>query len=40
MVEGSSWPVILSPGNNDFSVVTDKGNQDWELKFYERYGGL
>jgi hypothetical protein len=37
--EGSSWP-HLQPGTNDFSVVTDAGVQDWELTFYERFGGL
>jgi hypothetical protein len=36
---GSSWP-ILQPGSNDFSVITDKGAQDWQLTYYERYGGL
>jgi len=39
VVEGSIWPT-LQPGNNDFSVVTDQGVQDWELTFYERFGGL
>ena len=38
-VDGSSWP-ILEPGNNNFSVITDQGNQDWELTFYEKFGGL
>jgi Phage tail protein len=37
--EGSSWP-HLEPGTNEFSVVTDTGVQDWELTFYERFGGL
>jgi hypothetical protein len=37
--EGSSWPV-LQPGDNNFSVVTDGGVQDWELIYYERFGGL
>jgi len=37
--EGSSWP-LLQPGENDFSVITDKGGQDWELTYYERFGGL
>jgi hypothetical protein len=37
--EGSSWP-LLQPGTNEFSVVTDAGVQDWELTFYERFGGL
>lgn len=37
--DGSTWPV-LQPGDNDFSVITDQGVQDWELTFYERFGGL
>lgn len=37
--EGSSWPMSL-PGTNQFSVITDDGTQDWELRYYERYGGL
>jgi hypothetical protein len=37
--DGSSWSV-LQPGDNDFSVITDQGVQDWELTFYERFGGL
>lgn len=37
--EGSDWP-ILQPGQNNFSVITDKGVQDWQLTYYERYGGL
>jgi hypothetical protein len=37
--EGSNWP-ILQPGENDFSVITDAGVQDWELRYYERFGGL
>lgn len=37
--EGSSWP-ILQPGENEFSVITDAGVQDWELTYYERFGGL
>jgi hypothetical protein len=36
---GSSWP-ILQPGQNNFAVITDKGVQDWQLTYYERYGGL
>ena len=36
---GSSWPV-LQPGENDFSVITNIGVQDWELTYYERFGGL
>lgn len=37
--DGSNWP-ILQPGENDFSVITDNGVQDWELRYYERFGGL
>jgi hypothetical protein len=37
--DGSSW-LVLQPGDNEFSVVTDQGVQDWELTFYERFGGL
>lgn len=39
MQHGSSWPV-LQPGTNDFAVITDAGVQDWQLTYYERYGGL
>jgi phage-related protein len=39
MQEGSKWP-LFQPGDNDFSVITDQGVQDWELTFYERFGGL
>lgn len=37
--EGSLWPT-LQPGENEFIVVTDNGVQDYELIFYERFGGL
>lgn len=37
--EGSLWPT-LQPGENEFCVITDQGVQDWELRFYERFGGL
>lgn len=37
--EGSSWPT-LQPGENHFSVITDAGVQDWELTYFERFGGL
>jgi Phage tail protein len=37
--QGSDWP-ILQPGETDFSVITDAGVQDWELRYYERFGGL
>jgi phage-related protein len=39
MQEGSKWP-LFQPGDNHFSVITDQGVQDWELTFYERFGGL
>jgi Phage tail protein RIFT-related domain len=37
--EGSRWP-MLQPGSNAFSVITDQGVQDWQLIYFERYGGL
>lgn len=37
--EGSEWP-IFQPGLIDFSVITDAGVQDWELTYFERFGGL
>lgn len=37
--EGSAWP-IFQPGDNEFAVITDQGTQDWQLTFYERFGGL
>jgi Phage tail protein len=37
--EGSAWP-ILQPGESHFSVITDTGVQDWELTYFERFGGL
>ena len=36
---GSSWPVF-QPGENEFLVITDQGTQDWELSYFERFGGL
>lgn len=40
MRQGSQWPT-LKPGSNDFSVITDTpGKQDWQLTYFERYGGL
>lgn len=37
---GATWPT-LEPGENDFSVITSSpGNQDWQLTYFERYGGL
>lgn len=37
--QGSQWP-LLQPGENDFSIITDAGVQDWELTYFERFGGL
>lgn len=37
--DGYTWPV-LQPGTNEFSVITNAGVQDWQLTFYERFGGL
>jgi hypothetical protein len=37
--EGSLWP-LLQPGVNEFSVITDIGKHDWELTYFERFGGL
>ena len=37
--EGSLWP-SFQPGENEFSVITDHGIHDWELTYYERFGGL
>lgn len=37
---GSQWPT-LKPGLNDFSVITDTpGHQQWQLRYFERRGGL
>ena len=33
------WPVFAY-GENKFSVITDVGVHNWELTYYERYGGL
>lgn len=37
--EGTLWPT-LQPGTNEFIVVTDDGIQDFELVYFERFGGL
>jgi phage-related protein len=37
--EGAYWP-MLQPGENEFAVITNTGSQDWELSFYEYFGGL
>lgn len=39
VAEGSTWP-IFQPGENEFLVITDQGVQDFELTYFERYGGL
>jgi phage-related protein len=37
--EGSYWP-MLQPGENEVTIITNQGNQDWELTVYELFGGL
>ena len=37
--EGSLWPT-LQPGENEVLIVTDDGIQDYQIIFYERFGGL
>lgn len=37
--EGSEWP-MLQPGLNTFNVLTNHGIQNWQLQYYELYGGL
>jgi len=37
--EGSLWPTF-QPGENEFSVITNVGVHDWELTYFERFGGL
>ena len=36
---GSDWP-LLQPGINEVKIITDQGTQDWELTYFERFGGL
>lgn len=36
---GSVWPILV-PGDNPFAVVSDVGNHNWTLTYYERFGGL
>lgn len=36
---GYSWPV-LQPGLNEFDIVTNYGIQNWQLTYFERFGGL
>jgi hypothetical protein len=37
--EGSYWPT-LQPGENEFMVYSNNPPQDWELTYFERFGGL
>jgi hypothetical protein len=37
--DGSKWPFLL-PGLNQIGIITDTGVQTWDLKYYERYGGI
>lgn len=37
--EGTFWPT-LQPGTNEFEIISDSGVQDYELIYYERFGGL
>jgi hypothetical protein len=37
--EGSTWP-MFQPGENEFLVLATNGPQDWELTYFERFGGL
>lgn len=39
IVSGSSW-LTLELGENEFTVVTDSGDQDWTMTYYKKYGGL
>jgi hypothetical protein len=33
------WP-LLQPGENELSVITEQGTQDWLLSYFEKFGGL
>jgi hypothetical protein len=37
--EGSQWPT-LQPGENHFHILTDVGEQIFQLTYFERFGGL
>lgn len=37
--EKGQWPV-LQPGDNEITIYTDSGEQEWEVIYYERFGGL
>ena len=39
MAEGSSWPT-LQLGEQTFSITSNFGVQDWELRYFEKFGGL
>lgn len=39
VLEGSTWP-LFQPGENEFLVITNQGVQDWELTYFEQFGGL
>jgi hypothetical protein len=39
VAEGSKWPV-LQPGPNRVIVSSDGGTQDFEIRYYEKFGGL
>lgn len=39
MADGSSWP-MFEFGENDFTVITDGGAQEWTLTYFEKFGGL
>lgn len=36
---GLGWPLLYS-GDVNFAVVTDVGVQNWQLTYYEKFGGL
>jgi hypothetical protein len=36
---GSQWP-LLEPGQNEVIIYTNIGTQDWEVTYFERFGGL
>lgn len=39
IAENSVWPT-LKPGDNNIGIVTNAGVQNWEMKFFKRYGGF
>jgi len=34
------WPTFKPDSSNAFSVITNIGSHDWELTYFERFGGL